>query len=95
MKCVVLQASPRKGGNCEVLVNEITSAMENYDVVNYFLDDLNIEPCHACGGCGDGVKIATSKVTVDYYMTNDPEVMEDKIWDYEVSTDERAIKLKN
>ena len=55
MKCVVLQASPRKGGNCEVLVNEITSAMENYDVVNYFLDDLNIEPCHACGGCGDGV----------------------------------------
>lgn len=42
---------------------------------------------------GDVVKIATSKVTVDYYMTTDPEVMEDKIWDYEVSTDERAIKL--
>lgn len=55
MKCVVLQASPRKGGNCEVLVNGITSVMENYDVVNYFLDNLNIEPCHACGGCGDGV----------------------------------------
>lgn len=55
MKCVVLQASPRKGGNCEVLVNEITSAMVDYEITNYFLDDLNIEPCHACGGCGDGV----------------------------------------
>ena len=59
MKCVVLQGSPRKGGNCEVLVNEVVANMEGYDVNNYFLDELNIEPCHACGACGDGIDCVT------------------------------------
>ena len=59
MKCVVLQGSPRKGGNCEVLVDEIVANMEGYDVNNYFLDELDIEPCHACGACGDGIDCVT------------------------------------
>lgn len=41
----------------------------------------------------DVIKIATSKEQVDYFMTSNPDSMEDKIWDYEVSTDERALHL--
>lgn len=57
MKVIVFQGSPRKNGNCDILVDEIiNSAEENgVEIVKYFLDDLNIEPCHACEHCGDGI----------------------------------------
>ena len=38
-------------------------------------------------------KIATSKDPINYFMTKDAKLMEDQIWDYEVSTDEKAIHL--
>ena len=57
MKVVAYQASPRKNGNCDILVDEILSAAEanGADTTKYYLDDYKIEPCHACLNCGDGI----------------------------------------
>ncbi|OWT32439.1 hypothetical protein BGI41_07655 [Methanobrevibacter sp. 87.7] len=57
MKIVGIQASPRKNGNCDILMDEVfKSAKENGAETNkYYLDDYKIEPCHACCSCGDGV----------------------------------------
>lgn len=57
MKVTAIVASPRKGGNCDVLTDEaIKGAKENgADVTKYFLQDLEIEGCRACGHCGDGI----------------------------------------
>lgn len=54
MKCVALLASPRKGGNCDILMDEMISSLKDYEVNKYYLDDLNIEPCHACAYCMEG-----------------------------------------
>ena len=54
MKCVALLASPRKGGNCDVLMDEMIDSLEGYEVTKYYLDELNIEPCHACAYCMEG-----------------------------------------
>jgi multimeric flavodoxin WrbA len=58
MKVTTLIASPLKNGNGELMVNEIIKGIkENNDIkiTNYYLEDLNIEPCHSCGHCGDGI----------------------------------------
>lgn len=41
----------------------------------------------------DIVKIATSKEPMDFFITDNPNAMEDQIWDYEVTTDEKALHL--
>ena len=57
MEVVGFQASPRKNGNCDVLMDEALAAAKanGADTSKFYLDDLNIEPCHACGTCGDGI----------------------------------------
>ena len=53
MKLLVLLGSPRKGGNSETLARKIAEAVEQSGgVVEYKrLNDLNLRPCQACGGC--------------------------------------------
>ena len=57
MKVTAIIASPRNGGNGDILVDEaIKGAEENgAEVTKYYIDELNVEPCHACGHCGDGI----------------------------------------
>jgi multimeric flavodoxin WrbA len=61
MKITAIIGSPRKDGNCNILVDEaIKGAEENgAEVTKYYLDDLKIEPCHACGHCGNGIDCKT------------------------------------
>ena len=61
MRVTAILASPRKSGNCDILIDEaIRGAEENgAEVIKYYLDDLNMEPCHACGHCGDGIDCIT------------------------------------
>ncbi|PWB86134.1 putative NAD(P)H-dependent FMN-containing oxidoreductase YwqN [Methanobrevibacter woesei] len=53
MKTVVINGSPRKGGNCETLINELIAEIDG-EVSNYFLEESNINFCKACLGCQKG-----------------------------------------
>ena len=50
MKIIALQGSPRIGGNCDVLMDEmIKGAEENgHEVVKYYLEEEDIAGCKAC-----------------------------------------------
>ncbi len=56
MKVLALQASPRPGGNSEVLLNAVLSGLAGGDIDLVNLTALNIGPCINCGGCEkDGI----------------------------------------
>ena len=76
MKIVALQASPRKGGNCDVLMDEMIKGIEENggEVVKYYLEGENIASCKACMHCAsnpeciradDGNKIIDDLVSSD------------------------------
>lgn len=53
MKVLVLNGSPRKGGNCEILLEETIKAVKDqgHEVMFYHLNSLAMSPCQHCGGC--------------------------------------------
>lgn len=55
MKIIALQASPRKGGNCDVLMDEMIKGIEENggEVVKYYLEKCDIAPCKACMHCAE------------------------------------------
>ena len=52
-KILAFAASPRRGGNTEILLNKIIEGMRSAgaDVEMYRTHDLNIQPCSGCGEC--------------------------------------------
>lgn len=57
MKTVAIVGSPRKDGNCDLLVKALCDKLEG-DVESFFLNDLNLQFCDACLSCqkGDCIK---------------------------------------
>ena len=55
MKVLAISASPRKGGNAEVLCNESLkgAAESGHDVQKIRLAEKKIAPCLACYSCAD------------------------------------------
>ena len=53
MKTVAIVGSPRKDGNCDVLVNQLVDKIDG-DKKVYFLHDLNMNYCEACQTCQKG-----------------------------------------
>lgn len=53
MKALVVLGSPRKGGNTEILANEVVAGMKEVGlhVTVVRLTDYQLSPCIACGGC--------------------------------------------
>lgn len=53
MDVVAVVGSPRKGGNTDLLVQQIIKGAEagGAQVERFFLHDLNLRPCSACEGC--------------------------------------------
>ena len=45
--------SPRKGGNTDILTDEILATAEQFgaEIEKIFLNDLSIRPCQACNSC--------------------------------------------
>ena len=83
MKIIALQASPRVGGNCDILMDEmIKGAEENgVEVTKYYLEKENIAPCKACMYCAenpdcvrddDGNKILNEMVEADGVIFSTP-----------------------
>ncbi len=52
-KIIAFAASPRRGGNTEILLNKIIEGIRSVgaDVEIYRTHDLNIQPCTGCGEC--------------------------------------------
>ena len=55
MKVIALQASPRVGGNCDVLMDEMIKGIEENggEVEKYYLERCDIAPCKACMHCAE------------------------------------------
>lgn len=53
MKTIAIIGSPRKEGNCDILVNELVEKIEGEKEI-FFLQDLDINYCHACQKCQNG-----------------------------------------
>jgi multimeric flavodoxin WrbA len=54
MNIIALMASPRKGGNTDILINEIRKGAEGHRYEQLDLYDLNISPCTDCRDCRTG-----------------------------------------
>ena len=53
MKILTLIGSPRKNGNCDILVNKIAEKIDGEKEI-LFLNELNLGYCNACQACQKG-----------------------------------------
>ncbi|MDO5849085.1 MAG: NAD(P)H-dependent oxidoreductase [Methanobrevibacter sp.] len=53
MKTLAIVGSPRKGGNCDILVNELAEKLEGEKEIVY-LNDIRMNFCQACQKCQTG-----------------------------------------
>ncbi|HBL23418.1 MAG TPA: hypothetical protein DDZ40_04800 [Deltaproteobacteria bacterium] len=55
VRLLVLNGSPRTGGNTDLLVQSALNAIDRHShrVDLFRLNDMNIRPCQNCGGCTD------------------------------------------
>ncbi|HUL01010.1 MAG TPA: flavodoxin family protein [Nitrospirota bacterium] len=55
MKVLVLNGSPRRGGNIEILLEETLKGVQDSGAHAkvYHLNSLSLTPCQQCGGCDD------------------------------------------
>ncbi len=53
MKLLAIVGSPRKGGNTDLLMDQVVRGAQEADteVERIFLQDLSIAPCNACDAC--------------------------------------------
>ncbi|MBO4897241.1 MAG: flavodoxin family protein [Clostridia bacterium] len=58
MKILVLNGSPRRGGNTDSLVKSFAEGAENHEVEIINVCDLNINPCKGCNACFGGITCA-------------------------------------
>jgi multimeric flavodoxin WrbA len=63
-------ASPRKLGNCEIFIKEISRHFEFEHTLHLIrLSDFNIKPCKGCYGCLSGAKKCRLKDDLDIIIT--------------------------
>lgn len=55
VKVLALNGSPRKGGNSEILLEEVIRGAKEQgaEVTVYNLNTMNLKPCQHCGKCND------------------------------------------
>lgn len=60
MKVVGIAASPREGGNSEILLDQALKGAEDegLDVSKYVLNTMDISPCQDCETCASGLDCA-------------------------------------
>lgn len=79
MKTVAIVGSPRKDGNCDILVNKLLEKIDGEKSI-YYLNELDIGFCKACQACqkGDCVKdddarkIITEMLEADLFIFSSP-----------------------
>ncbi len=79
MKTIAIVGSPRKEGNCDILVNELVEKLEG-DKKIYYLDELDMNYCEACQKCQTGPcvqnddlnKVVTEMMEADLFIFSSP-----------------------
>lgn len=92
MKIIAVVGSPRKGGNCDTLVNKFIDKVDA-DVDLYYLNDLDMNYCDACLNCQNGEcikdddlnKLTTEMLDADYLVFATP------IWFGEMSAQAKTF----
>ena len=51
MKIVLLNGSPRRGGNTEIMINTFMENVKDHDVVKLNIASMNIKGCLGCKYC--------------------------------------------
>ena len=56
MKILAIQASPRKKGNTNRVLDEMIKGAEDngHEVIKYYVQDMDIQPCSGCEICAKG-----------------------------------------
>ena len=72
MKTVAIVGSPRKDGNCDILVNKVLEKIDGEKSI-YYLNELDIGFCKACQACqkGDCVKDDDARKIIDEMLEAD------------------------
>ena len=96
MKALLLNCSPRKKGNTEILLRRITEGMHevniSYDLIR--ISDYDISPCIACGGCDTtGICVLADDMDILYKKidTSDILVISSPIYFYGITAQGKAV----
>ena len=92
MKTVAIVGSPRKEGNCDILVNELVEKLEG-DKQIYFLQDLDMKYCIACQKCQNGPCIMDDDINkiIDEMMEADLFVFSSPIYYGQMSAQAKTL----
>ena len=83
MDIVAIMGSPRKHGNTDMLLDEMIKGAEEkgHTVKKYYISDLEVHPCRACGVCmqgrdcvydDDGLKVTHEIAKADGLIISSP-----------------------
>jgi len=50
-KIIIVDASPRKGGNSDVVTDKLCAEIKNADVEVFKIREKTVNPCHGCDAC--------------------------------------------
>ena len=50
-KVIIVDASPRKNGNCDAIAEKMAKELKNAEVKTFTLRDETVNPCKACNAC--------------------------------------------
>lgn len=92
MKTVAIIGSPRKGGNCDILVNKLVEQIEG-ETETYFLQDLDMNYCKACQACQKGDCVADDDVCkiIDEMMEADIFIFSSPIYYGQMSAQAKTL----
>jgi len=50
-KIIIVDSSPRKGGNCDVITDKLCESIHDAEVEVFKLRETTVNPCHGCNAC--------------------------------------------
>ncbi len=92
MKTVAIVGSPRKDGNCDILVNKLLEQIDG-EKTTYFLNDLDMGYCSACQACqkGDCVKDDDTRKIIDEMLEADLFIFSSPIYYGQMSAQAKTL----
>jgi multimeric flavodoxin WrbA len=96
MKIAAFNASPRIGGNIEMLLDETLKAIEEagHETAKFRLNEMRIRPCQDCGGCtgtGRCVQADDMEVIADAIRASDRFILASPIFFFGLSAQAKTM----
>ena len=96
MKVLAISGSPRKGGNSDILTDEVLrgASESGAETEKIYLQDLSISPCRACYGCRESGK-CVQKDDGDYILEKlieaDTIILSSPVYFYSISAQMKTM----